>query len=164
MLIRELKRHFPARLPEWWNAGTMFAWGAYTLLHPGITNQPYLLGLQALAREWSAAPERFLGLLTITVAMVRACALIVNGSYKRTPMIRLITSAISAFIWSQIVIGISATGIPAHGLIMYSSALLLDLASAYRSACDVVIARETWGMGTGASKRVDSGASSISAA
>lgn len=161
MLIRELKRHFPARTPEWWNAGTMFAWGSYLLLHPGILNQPYTAELLAMCRAWSPqAPERFLGLMTITVAMVRACALIVNGSYRRTPSIRLVTSAISAFLWSQIVIGIMHSGLPAFGIVMYSSALLLDLVSAYRSAIDMVLAKATWREQQGVAQRVHGGGAS----
>src|SRR6185369_2352575 len=140
MLIRELQKHFPARLPEWWNAATMFAWGAYTLMHPGIFDQPYLQGLVALGGDSTAVAERFWGLVTITVGLVRGCALFVNGSWTRTPLIRLLASAASAFVWGQIVIGILQTGVYAHGLVMYSSALLLDMVSAYRAGCDVATA------------------------
>lgn len=156
MLIRELQRHFPARLPEWANAFTMFAWGTYILLHPGIfaSNELY----QAfVSMAWTSAEgparvamsERLWGLITVWVGMLRACALFVNGSYWRTPTIRLICSGVSAFIWAQVVIGLLGIHVPSTGLVMYGSVLLLDLISGYRAAVDAVIARDTrrneWG-------------------
>lgn len=147
MLIRELKRHFPARLPEWANSFTMFAWGAYILMHPGIfaANDLYeafvsMAWTHAIGEMRVALAERSWGLVTITVGMVRACALFVNGSYSRTPVIRLMCSAVSAFVWAQVVIGLLNMGVPSTGVVMYSSALALDLISAYRAACDAVIA------------------------
>lgn len=156
MLIRELQRHFPARIPEWANSATLFAWGAYILLHPGIFNQPYLQGLSAIGAHWAPSPERFWGLVTVTVGLIRACALFVNGSYSRTPMIRLVASAISAFIWAQVVIGIMSTGLPALGIVMYTSALCLDLISAYRAAWDAVIAWDVNRTSVGVEKRGNS--------
>ncbi len=143
MLIRELARHFPARVPEWAMAGAMFGWGAYTLLNPGIFQQPYLHELAKMA--WMADAERFWGLVTVVVGMVRGCALFVNGSYSRTPTIRLISSLVSAFVWAQIIVGIMRTGLPAHGIILYSTALALDFVSAYRAAVDSQLARAAKG-------------------
>lgn len=149
MLIRELKRHFPARLPEWANSFTMFAWGAYILMHPGIfaTSDLYeafvsMVWIDAVGETRIALAERSWGLITVTVGLIRACALFVNGSYSRTPAIRLVCSAMSAFVWSQVVIGLLRMGIPSTGIVMYSSALALDLISAYRATCDAVIASE----------------------
>lgn len=144
MMIRELKKHFPARIPEWANAWTLLAWGAYTLLHPGVFKQPYLHGLVENAPAITIyEAERFWGLITVIVGMTRLGALFVNGSYSRTPMIRLFASLVSAYVWAHIVSGILSTGIPAHGLVMYTSALALDLISAYRAAVDTGIAEGT---------------------
>jgi hypothetical protein len=150
MLIKELRRHFPARLPEWTNAFTMFAWGAYILLHPGIfaTNPAYEA---FVAMAWTGAEgaqrihlaENAWGLVAVLVGMIRAGALFVNGAYYRTPVIRVLTSALSAFVWMQIVIGLWHFGQPSTGLVMYSSAVVLDLISAYRAGCDAATAELT---------------------
>jgi hypothetical protein len=147
MLIRELCRHFPARLPEWANAFTMFAWGAYILMHPGIfaSNQLYdafvsMAWTDHSGQFVSAMAERQWGLITVFVGMLRACALFINGSYWRTPTIRLVCSAVSAFIWAQVVIGLLGLQMPSTGIVMYGSVLVLDLVSGYRAACDAVIA------------------------
>lgn len=148
MLIQELRKHFPARLPEWWNAGTMFCWGAYILVNPGIFNDNIFNGLVAIASGWADTPdrlaaERLWGLITVTVGLTRGCALFVNGSYYRTPMIRLGCSAISAFVWLQVVIGLLMLPMPTTGVVIYCSAMGLDLISAYRAAWDAAIAEST---------------------
>lgn len=159
MLIAELRKHFPARMPEWWNAATMFLWGAYILLHPGIFDDKIFDGLVSVATTWThgderASAERFWGLVTITVGMVRMCALFVNGSYSRTPLVRLAASFASAFVWCQVIVGLLRLPIPTTGLVMYCSAMGLDLISAYRAALDAAIAESTRRAGVGGKKRV----------
>lgn len=141
MLIRELRKHFPARMPEWINSGIMVSWGAYVLLHPdtyadakldlfeGVLHSPD--GINGFA---------FWGLVTLIVGMVRGCALFVNGAYSRTPMIRLAASAVSAFVWSQIVIGFWNLNIPTTAIVTYGWLVLMDIISAYRAGVDVAIA------------------------
>ena len=144
MMIRKLREHFPARIPEWANAWLLLSWGAYTLLHPGVFEQAPMQGLVALSPVPSPDPaERFWGMITILVGAVRLAALFINGAYSRTPIVRLLTSLLSAFVWAQILNGIFSTGVPAHGLVMYSGALVLDLISAYRAGCDTAIAEAT---------------------
>ena len=142
MIIRELKRHFPARVPEWVNAWTLVAWGVYVVLHPSLFHQTAFAGLASMAPKGVEAAS-FWGLVSITVGWVRVMALFVNGAYSRTPLIRLVMSLTSAFVWSQIVIGFWLTGTPSTGLVMYSSAVLMDLISAYRATCDAAIAEGT---------------------
>lgn len=140
MLIKSLKKHFPARIPEWWAAGTMVAWGVYVLLNPGIMDGPGWKGLRSLS--WVFHPERFWGTLTLIVGFSRLCALFVNGAWSRTPVIRLIASAFSAFVWSQIALGFWLLELPSTGVVMYSAAVVLDFVSGYRASKDIRIAQE----------------------
>lgn len=98
--------------------------------------------------------ERLWGLVTVTVGLLRACALFVNGSYYRTPMIRLGCSAVSAFVWFQVVIGLWMLEFPTTGVVVYCSLTGLDLISAYRAAWDAAIAESTRRAGVGGEKRV----------
>lgn len=141
MLIRELQKHFPARLPEWWNAAAMFAWGYYILTHVGALSNPAFAAFRDMASSHN--PTLFWGCITLAVGTVRLAALFVNGVYSRTPVIRVVTSAASAFVWMQVVLGLLATGEPTPGVVMYGAAVALDLISAYRASCDAVIAIET---------------------
>lgn len=143
MLIQQLRKHFPARFPEWTNSGIMASWGAYVVLHPEIFEQPatraVLSGLAELT-WFGYPPASFWGLITLLVGVIRACALFINGAYSRTPMIRLATSAASAFVWAQIVIGLWKTGIPNVGLVVYSGLVVIDIVSAYRAGLDTAVA------------------------
>lgn len=141
MLVRELCRHFPARAPEWINSVTMMVWGAYVILHPAVFDQTALRGLASMA--WYQPAAGFWGLLTFGVGFVRMGALFVNGAYSRTPLIRLFASLVSAFVWSQIVIGLWILGEPSTGLVMYGSAVCVDLLSAYRASKDVAMVEST---------------------
>jgi hypothetical protein len=144
MLIQSLKHHFPARLPEWQNAGWLTCWGVYVSLHPGMFTDPetsgIFSGMAALVAWTGMAPAGVWGVCAILVGMVRAAALFINGAYARTPIVRLIASAISAFVISQIVIGLVRSGVPNTGVVTYFWLFLADIASAYRASSDIPVA------------------------
>lgn len=155
MLIQSLKQHFPARFPEWMMAGIMATWGAYIVLHPHLftdpQTRPLFQGLADMVWVTGWDPAGVWGGASLVVGLLRACALFVNGAYARTPLVRLATSFISAFIWTQVAIGLARTGIPNTGLVTYSWLVIVDLASAYRAATDAVLAENNRSHGRGAS-------------
>lgn len=147
MLIRELGKHFPARAPEWFDSGMMASWGLYVLLHPEIFLKESFGGLASLT--WpGASPPLFWGFLALAVGLTHAVALFVNGAYRRTPLIRLATSMVSAYVWSQIVIGFWHSDRPNTGIVTYSWLVLMDAVSAYRASQDIVIAGSLTGLTT----------------
>lgn len=144
MIIVELKRHFPARWPEWFMAGFAFCWGLYVALHPELFTQPAtkttLAGLAAMAGNFP--PSAVWGLSPVILGLIRAAALFINGTYTRTPMVRLFMSFASAFIWTQVVIGLLLSGVPNTGIAAYFGFVVLDIVSAYRAAIDTVYAEK----------------------
>jgi hypothetical protein len=144
MLILSLKKHFPARWPEWFMAGLLFAWGAYVALHPALFTNPatatVMSGMALMAG--SLPPAAMWGLSATTVGLIRGSALFINGAYTRTPMIRLIMSFASAFIWTQVVVGLIKSGVPNMGLVVYSGLVVMDIVSACRAAVDTVYAEK----------------------
>lgn len=144
MLIQSLKRHFPARFPEWMNSGVMATWGIYMILHPDIFTNPttaqMFAGMSEMTWGLGYPPSSLWGVTALLVGLIRGGALFINGAYTRTPMIRLAASFLSAFIWAQVVIAFVKTGVPNTGLVVYSWLVIADLASAYRAGCDVVYA------------------------
>lgn len=142
MFIRELRKHFPARVPEWVNACTLLAWGAYVILHPELFERDAFAAFHDLV-WFDVEPASFWGLMALSVGWVRLGALFINGAYSRTPLVRLLASLVSAFVWSQIVIGFWLNEMASTALVMYSSAVVIDLISAYRASCDVAIAEGT---------------------
>lgn len=141
MLVRELKKHFPARAPEWISATTMTVWGAYVILHPEVMGQPAFRILNDMS--WGQPAGNFWGLLTFFVGITRLCALFVNGAFSRTPLIRLATSMVSAFVWTQLTVGLWLLPEASTGVVMYGSFVLVDLLSAYRASQDVGMVEST---------------------
>lgn len=144
MLIVQLKHHFPARWPEWFMSGVSFAWGVYVVFHPEIFVQPETQALFAgMARMAGSLPPAALwGLSVVILGLVRASALFVNGAYTRTPAIRLCMSFASAFVWTQVFVGLIRSGVPNPSLVVYAGLVVLDIVSAYRAATDTVFAEK----------------------
>ena len=144
MLIVSLKKHFPARWPEWFMAGQMTAWGCYIATHPELftseSTRQVFAGMASMVNGDS--PAAVWGLAAVVIGMTRAFALFINGAYTRTPLIRLVMSFLGAFIWTQVVIGLIKSGIPNADIMVYSGLVILDIVSAYRAATDVVYAEK----------------------
>lgn len=144
MMIVSLKQHFPARWPEWFMSAELFLWGVYVALHPQLFTNPatrtLLSGLTGMAGGFP--PSAVWGLSAVSMGMCRAAALFINGAYTRTPLIRLLMSFGSAFIWTQVVIGLMKSGVPNTGLTVYAGLVVMDIVSAYRAATDMVFAEK----------------------
>lgn len=142
MLIYDgLKKHFPARISEWFNAVILASWGAYLLLNPDLFDNPatgVIFADMARMVWFDANPESVWGLCAFAAGLTRLSALFINGAWGRTPLLRLITAAISAFIWTQVAIGL--LHVPNTGLAVYPWLVVIDLVAAYRAGSDVAVA------------------------
>lgn len=140
MLILKLKEHFPARISEWFNGAILTSWGLYLLLNPDLFESP---AMEVSMREMAAMvpagvnPESVWGLAAFVAGSTRLIALFINGAWSRTPALRLATAAISAFVWTQVVIGLMS--VPNTGLAVYPWLVVIDLVAAYRAGRDVAI-------------------------
>ena len=141
MLIVGIKDHFPARISEWFNAAILTSWGFYLILHPGLfDSQPIFASMKQMV--WAPLdPEFVWGFIAASVGSCRLVALFINGAWSRTPILRLVTAAISAFVWTQVVLGLFT--IPNTGLVVYPWLVVIDLVAAYRAGSDVATAALT---------------------
>lgn len=146
MIIRSLRQHWPARKMEWLMSGVLIAWGWYVLMHPGLFTSPatatLFSGLASISAPVTEFPALLWGGGAFLVGLARGIALFVNGAWTRTPLIRVVASFISMFIFTQIVIGLWQSGVPNTGLVVYPWFVVADLLSAYRAAVDVVHAEK----------------------
>lgn len=146
MIIRSLRQHWPARKMEWLMAGFLVCWGLYVLLHPELfTNEAsrvMFAGLAAITSEVTQYPSLAWGGAAFVTGVLRALALLVNGAWTRTPLVRLIASFVSMFIVTQIMQGFWVSGVANTGLVVYPWLIVADLLSAYRAAVDVVHAEK----------------------
>lgn len=145
MLIVSLKQHFPARWPEWFMSALLVTWGGYTVLFPEIFTQPATAALVRGMIEMAGnfPPSAVWGLTALSVGVVRAVALFINGAYTRTPLIRVLMSFASSFIFTQVSIGFLKSGVPNWGLVVYPGLVVMDIVSVYRAATDMVYAEKT---------------------
>lgn len=129
----QMKSHFAVRSLEWFNAITLFSWGGYVSLHPGLFLDPekkvlYTGLVRIMTQEgW--------GFSATIVALIQLSALFINGQWGLTPLIRCATSVLSVGAWFFVSAGIylagSNTGIP-----VYLALMLAGAYSAYRAASD----------------------------
>jgi hypothetical protein len=147
ILLQKMKRHFEARAIEWGMAGWAVTWGLQILLNPEVFTHPDTasLNLHMLhTLEWLMPPSvaaTFLGTLAVCIGLARAIALWVNGAWCQTPLVRVITSALSAFVVSNIVFSLMQ-GPPTLGLVTYSWLFAADCFSGFRAAKDYKILRD----------------------
>lgn len=82
------------RAIEWLFASMMIVWGAMLLLPGNMLSHPtFDLLLQV-------APERTWGFFSITVGYIRVAALIINGHWRRSPILRMLASILGMMSWT----------------------------------------------------------------
>lgn len=137
MIVSTTWQHFQVRFSEWFGAACLFAWGAYVVLHPGMFTADgagvMFSGMVAIM------PQQTWGLVAVLVGFMRLAALYVNGHHTRTPAIRLATSFASAFVWTQVVVGMWSAGIAQTGVVIYTGMVCADIYSAFRASGDVTL-------------------------
>ncbi len=130
-------QHFQVRFSEWFNALALFGWGVYVILHPTMMLDPRVAAL------WSGMlaimGQESWGLAAVLTGACRLGALYVNGHHARTPAIRLVASFFSAFVWTQISVGLWKAGVPNTGIWLYPCLVLADIYSAFRASGDVTL-------------------------
>lgn len=138
-IIRNLKTHFSARAMEWGMAGWAISFGLMILLYPqaliSSASQEVMSGLFAVGSRFSDNPLAFTGVVFLTMGLIRASALYVNGAWRQTPLLRMITSGVSATLL-MILINSLADTYPNTGVITYFWLFLADCLSAKRAASD----------------------------
>lgn len=146
MLIQSLKTHFPARVTEWLMAGVLFTWGYYVVTHPQLFTAAetavLFSGIGRIA-EFFGQPPVTIGLMAVLTGFARAAALFVNGAVTKTPLIRLATAFMSAYLWTSICVGLWLSDVANTGLVVYPWFVFADVVSGYRAGYDLVIAENT---------------------
>jgi hypothetical protein len=129
----QLKHHFAVRSLEWFNAVTLFSWGAYTSLHPGLFADPskgtVYSGLNVIMSQeaW--------GFSATILSVIQLVSLFINGRWGLTPWIRAATSFLSVGAWFFVSAGIYLAG-SNTGLAIYPVLMLAGAYSAFRAASD----------------------------
>jgi hypothetical protein len=129
----QLRKHFAVRSLEWFNSFTLFSWGSYVTLHPGMFTAPEKGNIYS--GLLSIMPQQGWGYSATIVAVVQLCSLFINGRWGLTPLIRAATSFLSVGAWFFVSAGIWLAG-SNTGLAIYPALMLAGAYSAFRAASD----------------------------
>lgn len=140
-LIKALKAHFNVRATEWLMSLWAILWGAQLLLMPEIFYNPatsQVFETMKYMVSWASAPApNVWGMAALAVGFIRGSALFINGAWRRTPIIRLATSSLSAFLVVSIFVGVTSQGVANTGTPTYFVLFCMDCLSGYRAAKDL---------------------------
>ncbi len=141
MILEVINKHFPARALEWFGGFTLLAWGSYVYTHPTLFSDPrtsaLFKGMTDIA--WFYPPNVSWGMTAVLIGIGRLIALFINGSRPvATPRVRLAASFASAFVWTQVLVGLLKSDVANTGLVVYTALICADIYSAFRATRDVV--------------------------
>lgn len=131
MMVVKLTKTFPIRITEWLLAGIMLSWSfACWNLTPAEWDQPYYAMLDRLAAQQTWAFIAFL------IAMLRLCALTINGAWRPSPHLRAAGAFFSLFIWLQVALAVLVSSIGTTAVAIYPWLLLADTYNVFRASYD----------------------------
>lgn len=128
-----MKKHFEARSPEWFNGILLFVWGSFLILNPEMFYGPAAYVYSGMN---DLAPQELWGYGALIIGTIRLVALFINGQWGVTPLIRVVTSFLSVFVWFWISVGLYRSGSPQMGMVIYPALMFADMFSAFRAASD----------------------------
>lgn len=144
MIIKKMKEHFEIRAIEWGMAGWAITWGLQSIFVPSMFTNPVtgpVSSLMLKSVDWLGGESHIiLGMVVLLTGLLRLTALFINGLWKATPLIRILTSAVSGFVVMNIVVSL-AQGPPSFGVVTYLWLFFADCFSASRAARDYHVTR-----------------------
>ena len=112
------------------------------LMHPGDTF--------AISRSYDAfqavGNEEAWGRFLMLIGVARIVALMINGAWRRTPVIRFIGSMVAAILWAQFALLFFNSGAPAlsTGLGVYPWLFFFELIACFYIVMDVIHAERAY--------------------
>lgn len=146
-VFSDIRRHFPARVPEWIMAIPLIGWAFVLTVDRSTFETASSFGVIA-----EYGDEQFWANVCMLAATMRLLALIVNGTFKSfrySPHLRAFASAAAAVFWGQITLGIFVAWATMNGVgtgfFAYGTFTIFEISNAYRARRDVGEQRRTVG-------------------
>lgn len=117
---------------EWLTTFLIFSWGFFLILPGNI--------YPGDAYVSSVSNETLWGIVAILLSVVRSSALIINGHWRRSPVLRMLLSACAAGFWAAegAWMLIEAQSTSPHSFAFYPILVVAEFLAVYRSAQDSV--------------------------
>lgn len=135
MLVVHFRSTFRQRMPEWFAAGTLALLGAILLQPHHVFSEPCFIPLARIATEavW--------GWAALMIGAMRLMALIINGAWRATPVLRQIGCTFGIVVWVGMAVGSISAGFIATDFAYLLFLFMIDTASLSFAAQDGVHAR-----------------------
>lgn len=131
IIFHRLRSTFPNRAVEWGIGYMLTTVGSLLLFYPGLFNSNVLYSQFLLL-----APQPVWGIVAFTAGLLRLAALYINGAHYQTPMVRVVVSFISAFIWFWVCVALIRLPTINLGLAIYPWLVIGDAYSVFRASSD----------------------------
>ena len=136
-LVASANRKFPGRAAEWLTAAIITSMGVAFAGWPRMfVTSDYLTELRDFA------PQSFWAVSLLLIGFVRLSALFINGSWRRSPHVRVVGAILSVLVWAKILDGFVHLGRPSPALAIYPWLALIDFYSVFRASADARLADE----------------------
>lgn len=138
-VARGVHHHFPERVVEWGLAVILVNWGMILMRRDDVIAPDGPLG-----NILKLAPEDTWGIIATAIGLLRLVALVLNGSFYKTPLIkyapygRLAGAFTSCFVWMQTTLALVKYGDISLGLSIYPVFLVWDMFIVFHTARDTI--------------------------
>jgi hypothetical protein len=124
---------YPDRALEWLFTALMLGWGVWLLAPWWDTFRNPQYAVLALL-----APEQVWGVWSVAIGAIRAAALYINGSHRRTPLVRCICAALGVIWWLTLIwlFLLAPQRDPPAGYAFYAIFVVGELVACWRCAAD----------------------------
>lgn len=122
--------HFRLRALEWLSAGMLLSLGALLLIPAPVLEQPGMSGMARITdqKDWAY--------ICLCMASVRLVSLYVNGAWRKSPWVRLLTSLLTSLVWLQMLFGLINQPMVNPLIIFLPWLIVADWYSIWRAAND----------------------------
>jgi hypothetical protein len=129
--------HLSIRGVEWLVGFILLTWGFVVLIEPDSFRMYPTFAVMA---RW--APQPVWGMAAFCIGVARITALFINGRWRKSPQVRLVTSFLSAFIWTQIFLAVISHDYnnPWHSIVVWF--IIADVYAAFTAAMDAKLAKK----------------------
>ena len=132
--LYNVREKFSFRANEWFFSLAFLVWGATMVAWPHMFDRPFYESFKRFG------PQSLWTTVILLIGTVRMAALIVNGAWRSTPLIRMVMAMLSCMVWLELTLGIFYVGYGTISISLYPIILIADLYNVYKAGGDIYLA------------------------
>jgi hypothetical protein len=129
--VSHFKETFRIRALEWLMTLAVLGWGIGLFYTDAAYIKPFFGVMFVVISPWAMA-----SIMTV-IGLSRFCALLINGFWRRTPLIRWFMAVCTAFIWMQMAVALVTSKIFTPGWLIYTLFVVAEMCNSYYASADI---------------------------